>query len=62
MIEFVFKDINAARVVATTDHENINSQRLMQKLGMKMFVNKTGEPFWYRVFGLLENPSLRQAE
>lgn len=45
------------RVVATTERANVASQRVMQKLGMKVMINPLADPFWFEVVGVLENPS-----
>lgn len=58
IINYLFNAMYARQVVATTEHENIPSQKTMEKLGMKLYRNPTSEPFWCEVVGLLENPNL----
>lgn len=60
IIDFVFEALNARRVVATTEHDNQNSQRVMEKLGMRLFKNSTGAHEWCQVVGVLNNPELRR--
>jgi [ribosomal protein S5]-alanine N-acetyltransferase len=59
VIDFVFSQMNVRRMVAQTDHDNLNSQRVMEKLGMRLLRNATQEPFWLEVVGVLDNPILR---
>ncbi len=55
MVDFVFNVLHSRRVVATTDSENIASQAVMKSLGMTVYQNPTGDPFWFQVVGVLEN-------
>lgn len=57
VIHFAFSNLNARRVVATTEFENVNSQRVMEKLGMSLHRNATGEPFWFKLVGVLNHPN-----
>lgn len=57
MIAFIFGALRARRVVATTEHTNLASQRVMQKLGMSVLSNPGKDPFWFEVVGLLDNPA-----
>lgn len=59
LIHYLFKTLNARRVVATTEHDNHASQRVMTKLGMKLMRNPGDTPFWFEVVGMLENPRWR---
>ncbi len=56
IIDFLFNIHQVKQVVATTEFNNPASQRVMQKLGMTLYHNSTGEPFWCEVVGLLLNP------
>lgn len=58
LVNFCFNTLNIRRLVATTDHDNLNSQRVMKKLGMRLFVNTSGSPFWSQVVGVVEHPTL----
>jgi [ribosomal protein S5]-alanine N-acetyltransferase len=57
-ITWAFHDLYIKRVVATTEHDNIASQRIMHKLGMRLERNPGTRPFWCQVVGVLENPRL----
>lgn len=48
--------LNVARVVATTEFDNLSSQRVMEKLGMRLYRNPQSEPFWCQVVGVFNNP------
>lgn len=50
--------LNVARVVATTEFDNAASQRVMEKIGMRLYRNPQADPFWFQVAGVLENPEL----
>lgn len=51
-----FGTLRLRRLVATTTHANLASQRVMAKLGMRVCRNPTPEPPWLQIVGLLENP------
>lgn len=55
-INWIFDNLNPQRVVATTERDNHNSQRVMKKLGMDIYTNSHDKPFWFEVVGILENP------
>ena len=59
IIDYTFASLNAKRIVATTEHDNANSQRVMEKLGMRLLKNTTGQHEWCQVVGVLNNPKLR---
>ena len=56
LIDFLFDELRIRQVVATTEYDNIASQRTMQKLGMRLYRNPGPEPAWLQIVGLLENP------
>ncbi len=56
MIEHAFRHLRLKRILATTEHSNLASQRVMQKVGMKLARNPFPEPRWLQVVGILENP------
>ncbi len=56
LLDYLFTDLKARQVVATTERDNIASQRTMAKLGMKLLHNPTDEPHWCQVVGLIVNP------
>lgn len=55
MIMHSFKQMGLKRIVATTEYENIASQGVMQKIGMKITHNPLPDPPWLQVAGILEN-------
>lgn len=59
IITYLFEEWHIKQVVATTEHDNIASQKSMEKLGLTLYRNTTGEPFWCEVVGLLLNPKIR---
>lgn len=59
IIDWVFETLSAKHIVATTEHDNHNSQRIMQKLGMRLLKNTTDELPWCQVVGVLDHPKLR---
>ena len=57
LLQYLFHDLKARQVVATTDFDNIASQRAMEKLGMRLLHNPNSEPHWCQVVGLIMNSS-----
>jgi RimJ/RimL family protein N-acetyltransferase len=58
VIDYVFDNLHAACIVATTEHDNAASQAVMRKLGMTLLRNPGREPAWAQVCGVLENPKV----
>lgn len=56
MIDYLFDEWKVKQVVATTEFDNLPSQKTMEKLGMMLYHNPTKEPFWCQVTGLLRHP------
>jgi RimJ/RimL family protein N-acetyltransferase len=56
IIDFLFGQMRVRRVVATTEFENHASQRVMEKLGMTIRRNSTGNPPWCQVVAILNHP------
>ena len=56
MIGYTFETLNARRVVATTEHDNLASQAVMRKLGMTIDTYPDPEPTWFQTVGILINP------
>ena len=52
-VRYAFDVLKLNQIVATTEHDNLRSQRVMAKLGMKVLSNPTTEPFWFEVVGVL---------
>ncbi len=59
LLGYLFDDLGARQAVATTERDNIASQRVMAKLGMTLLRNPNPEPHWCQVVGLIEHPSVR---
>ena len=55
MLAFLFDALRLRRVVATTEHDNLASQRVMQNLGMTLRRNPLDEPHWCQVVGVIPN-------
>ena len=47
--------LNLRRIVATTEYENVASQGVMRKVGMRIERNPLPEPPWLQVVAVLEN-------
>jgi RimJ/RimL family protein N-acetyltransferase len=56
LVEFAFGPMALARIVATTERDNLASQAVMRHLGMRLYENALDEPGWFQVVGILENP------
>ena len=56
LLEYLFVELKARQVVATTENINIASQRIMERLGMKLLHNPSSEPPWCQVVGIIVNP------
>jgi RimJ/RimL family protein N-acetyltransferase len=55
LIAYCFVELRLHRVIATTEHDNIPSQAVMRKVGMRIEKNPFPEPPWHQVLGILEN-------
>lgn len=53
LVDFAFRELCLHRIVATTEHDNLASQRVMAKLGMELRRNPLDGPPWLQVVGLL---------
>ena len=53
LIEYAFQEMRLHRIIATTEHDNIASQAVMRKLGMKIERNPFPQPPWNQVLGML---------
>ena len=49
MNDFIFGVLHARRAVATTEHDNVGSQRVMETIGMTLYRNPGPDPFWFNV-------------
>jgi len=55
LVNFAFETLRLKRVVATTEFDNLASQAVMRKLGMRLARNPLPQPEWFQVVGVLEN-------
>jgi RimJ/RimL family protein N-acetyltransferase len=53
MVRFAFDELNVARLVATTEHDNAASIAVMRKLGMTIERNPDPDPAWFQTIGIL---------
>lgn len=54
LIDYGLAHMQLARIVATTAHDNLASQAVMRKAGMRLARNPQAEPFWFQVVGVIE--------
>jgi RimJ/RimL family protein N-acetyltransferase len=52
----LFRALNPARLIATTEHANSSSQAVMRRLGMRILENPHPEPAWLQTVGILDRP------
>ena len=55
LIDHAFAELDLARVVATTERENVASIGVMRRLGMRVEENPEPEPAWFQVVGILSH-------
>lgn len=55
LVDYAFGTMRLARLIATTEYDNLASQAVMRKLGMKVERNPFPDPFWLQIVGILEN-------
>ena len=58
MVDYAFAKLNLKRIVATTEFDNDRSIRMMERLGMSIARDDSGEPGHLQVVGVLRNPVL----
>ena len=56
LVDHAFARLDLARLVATTEHDNLPSQAVMRKLGMRLERNPLPTPPWLQVVGILDHP------
>jgi RimJ/RimL family protein N-acetyltransferase len=54
LIVFAFDELRLARVMATTEHDNLASIAVMKRLGMRIERNALRDPPWFQVVGTLD--------
>jgi len=55
LIDYAFNQMGLHRIIATTEYDNLASQAVMRKIGMRLEKNPFPEPPWHQVLGILEN-------
>ncbi|MCX6046202.1 MAG: GNAT family N-acetyltransferase [Chloroflexi bacterium] len=58
MLDHAFMQLGWKRMIATTEYDNLASQSVMRKLGMRLERNPFPEPAWLQIVGILENTRL----
>ena len=56
VLDFLFDALKLRQVVATTEHDNLASRRVMRKLGMRLLRNPQDKPAWCQVVGVMTQP------
>ncbi len=56
VIDHGFAELGLARIVATTERDNLASIAVMRRLGMRVEQNRLPEPHWFQVVGWLDAP------
>lgn len=54
LIAYAFGELRLRRIVATTDYDNVRSQAVMRRLGMRLERNPRPEPVWFQIVGVLD--------
>jgi len=54
LARWAFENLNLARLVAGTDHDNTASIQVMRRLGMTIETNPYPQPPWFQVVGILQ--------
>lgn len=57
LVAFAFETLRVARIVATTERDNLASQAVMRHLGMTLHENALDQPGWFQIVGILDNPA-----
>ena len=56
VIDHSFAELSMARIVATTERDNLASIAVMRRLGMRVEHNPLPDPPWFQVVGWLDAP------
>jgi RimJ/RimL family protein N-acetyltransferase len=62
LVDYAFGTLHLARLIATTDDDNLASQAVMRHLGMSIERNPRPDPLWFQVVGVLQNSRAPQPE
>ena len=55
LINYALTELNLEHIIATTEFDNIASQKVMAKAGMRLERNPYGEPPWLQICGIVAN-------
>lgn len=53
---WAFHNLRLRRLVATTSHDNLASQAVMRRIGMRIHANPLPDPHWFQVVGVMDAP------
>lgn len=56
LTDYTLHQLNLGYVIATTEYDNVASQIVMRKIGMRLERNETDAAPWLQVMGILEKP------
>jgi len=55
LIHYALTGLNLHHIIATTEYDNLASQRVMEKAGMRLERNPFPEPPWLQMLAVIEN-------
>jgi RimJ/RimL family protein N-acetyltransferase len=55
LVDYAFAELRLKRIIATTEYDNLASQAVMRKLGMRLLRNPLPSPEWLQVVGVRDN-------
>ena len=58
LVAYAFQTLHLQQIIATTEYDNIASQTVMRKIGMRLERNPFPEPHWLQVVGIMDNPNI----
>ncbi|HZS93954.1 MAG TPA: GNAT family N-acetyltransferase [Chloroflexota bacterium] len=56
LVRFGFDSLNFARIIASTEYDNVASIGVMRRLGMRIERNPLPDPFYLQVVGVIVHP------
>lgn len=54
LINYALTDLNLKHIIATTEYDNIASQKVMENAGMRLERNPFAEPPWLQIMGIAQ--------
>lgn len=55
LVDYAFQNLQLKQILATTEYDNIASQTVMRKIGMRLERNPFPEPHWLQVVGVMDH-------